>query len=246
MLWRYFFEVFYSISCLIPFKGMRLWVQRNKLFDYKAKLNALRKTFPKEDWRHFKLAKGGGSLAFITKSGHVFKIRKFHLTDDSIAKFTQEKRITDAVAGVLNIKIPKIEIHQAGIYTVYVTEFIPGRVLVTMPLGKICEHRTELANQLADIIYTLFNAKFPELDDLRPQNAPASDTGITHGDMCSNIIVDPKTMRIVGIIDWEYARFSSLRREFFGLFRVRKKMRLTDIAPEVMWKYFAKKLGTAK
>lgn len=42
--------------------------------------------------------------------------------------------------------------------------------------------------------------------------------------MCSNILIDPKTMVITGIIDWEWARYTPLDKEFCGLVRVRKKM----------------------
>jgi hypothetical protein len=44
-------------------------------------------------------------------------------------------------------------------------------------------------------------------------------------------------MDVVGIIDWEYAKYNSLKYEFFGIFRVRRKMRKTDIAPIAMWRY---------
>ena len=74
---------------------------------------------------------------------------------------------------------------------------------------------------------------------IKPTDANKNDCGLTHGDMCSNIIVNPETMDVVGIIDWEYAGYSSLMREFFGLFRVRRKMRMTDIAPIAMRTYWS-------
>lgn len=235
-MWRTFFNALYVLSYLIPIRAWRERFRRKKLFDYRAKLNALRHAFPNEDWRHFRLAKGGGSLAFIIPMGNVYKIRKFHTQDDSNAKFTHEKRITDAVAPILDIQVPKIKIHHVGIYTVYETKFIPGKILMDIPLTKIRAHREDIGAELGRIIYTLFNAELPELANIRPDGIP--DIGMVHGDMCSNILVNPKTMKITGIIDWEYAGFGSLKREFFGLFRVRRKMRLTDIAPEAIWEYY--------
>ena len=235
-MWRIFFDTLYFISYGIPLKRWREWFRCEKLFDYHAKRNALRHAFPHQDWRHFRLAKGGGSLAFITPAGYVYKIRKFHLKDDAFTKFTREKQITDAIAPLLSVRVPIIKIHQIGIYTVYETKFIPGVVLVNLPLNKIRAHREQIGKELGGIIYTLFNAKLPELADMRPEKT--HDTGIIHGDMCSNILIDPKTMKITGIIDWEYAGFGSLKSEFFGLFRVRRKMRLTDIAPEAIWEYY--------
>ena len=84
----------------------------------------------------------------------------------------------------------------------------------------------------------MFNTEFDSLNGMPDKNSKKKKTGLTHGDMCSNIIVNPETMDVVGIIDWEYAGYSSLMREFFGLFRVRRKMRLTDIAPIAMKTYW--------
>ena len=235
-MWRTFFNTLYILSYFIPIRAWREWFRREKLFDYHAKINALRHAFPQQDWRHFRLCKGGGSLAFITPTGYVYKIRKFHLKDDSITKFTREKRITDAVAPLLHVCVPRIKIHQIGIYTVYETKFISGTILVNLPLNKIRAHREQIGKELGEIMYTLFNAKLPELADMRPENT--RNTGMVHGDMCSNILINPKNMQITGIIDWEYAGFGSLKQEFFGLFRVRRKMRLTDIAPEAIWEYY--------
>jgi hypothetical protein len=237
-MWRTLFNILYFLSCFIPYRPWREWFRREKLFDYHAKLVALRNAFPRQDWRHFRLAKGGGSLVFMTPNGTIYKIRKFHLKDDSVTKFTREKRITDAIRSLLPVRVPNIKIHQIGIFTVYETKFISGKILLTMPLNQIREHRAQIGAELGNIIYILFNSKLPELNDLRPKGADKNDIGLTHGDMCSNILVDPKTMKITGIIDWEYANFSSLKREFFGLFRVRRKMRLTDIAPEAIWEYY--------
>ncbi len=236
-MWKAFFEFCYFWSYFIPGKKLRTRYRRDVLFDYKAKLNALRAHFSELNWSGFRLAKGGGSLAFIVENRYVFKIRKFHLRDNSIDKFSREKRITDAIARVLPVRVPHIELVQLGDYLVYKSEFIPGRVLVDIPLETIREHREKIGNQLGQIIYTLFNARLTALRDMRPKNAGA-DCGMVHGDMCSNIIVNPETMDVVGIIDWEYAGFNSLRAEFFGLFRVRRKMRLTDIAPQAMWEYY--------
>ena len=158
------------------------------------------------------------------------------MKDESVNRFTREKRITDAISPILSVRVPRIKLHTVGIYTVYESEFIPGRILMDLPLKQILGHRTEIGQELGKIIYILHNAKCPELNDMCTDMA--DDVGIIHGDMCSNILVNPDTMQITGIIDWEYARFDSVKNEFFGLFRVRRKMRLTDIAPIAMCEYY--------
>ena len=237
-MWRIFFNFLWFLSYFIPFPGLRRWWRTEKCFDYGNKLHALKKSFPGLRWGKFRLAKGGGSLAFIVDNT-VFKIRKHNRESDSQMKFEREKRITDAVAPILPVAVPHIDILNIDGYMVYKTQLIPGRVLVDIPLKRILENREKIANQITDIIWIMFNAEYPELNDLRPQNAD-TEIGLTHGDMCSNIIVNPKTMDIVGIIDWEYASFSSISRDFFGIFKFRRKMRLTDLGPMVMWKYAEK------
>ena len=232
-----FFDFLYVISFLIPGKKNREWFRRDKCFDYHNKLNAIRNARPDMDWAHMRLAKGGGSLAFIVDNT-VFKVRKFHKNDNSEKKFTYEKKITDAVAPVLNVRVPQIELIQAGEYLFYKTTFIPGVVLLNLPMKRIMEHNEKIGRQIGQIMYTLFNTDFPQLKSIKPKDANKNDCGLTHGDMCSNIIVNPDTMDVVGIIDWEYARYDSLIREFFGIFRVRRKMRQTDIAAYAMREYW--------
>ena len=236
-MWRMFFDFLYVISFLIPGKKNREWFRRDKCFDYHNKLQAIKHARPDMDWAHMRLAKGGGSLAFIVDNT-VFKVRKFHKNDNSEKKFTYEKKITDAVAPVLNVRVPQIELIQAGEYLFYKTTFIPGVVLLNLPMKHIMEHNEKIGRQIGQIMYTLFNTDFPQLKSIKPKDANKNDCGLTHGDMCSNIIVNPDTMDVVGIIDWEYARYDSLMREFFGIFRVRRKMRQTDIAAYAMREYW--------
>lgn len=236
-MWRTFFEFLYIVSYLIPGKNNRKCFRQNKCFGYHDKLNAIKQACPEMDWKHMRLAKGGGSLAFIV-GDTVFKVRKFHKHDNSEQKFTYEKMITDAIAPVLPVQVPQIELIWAGEYLFYKTKFIQGRVLLNMPLKKIIKNNHKIGTQIGHIMYTLFNTDFKKLQSIQPADANKNDCGLTHGDMCSNIIVNPETMDVVGIIDWEYAGYSSLMREFFGLFRVRRKMRLTDIAPIAMKTYW--------
>lgn len=236
-MWKPFFEFLWFISCFIPFRGMRTRFRLNTCFDYKNKLRAIRAVTPELDWKNMRLAKGGGSLAFIV-GNTVFKVRKHHRHDNSAEKFEREKRITDAVAPVLPVAVPKIELINAGDYLFYKTHFIPGRVLMDLPLKRIIAHNDKIGKQIGQIIYSLFNADLKSLHDMMPRDAKKRNLGMVHGDMCSNIIVNPDTMDVVGIIDWEYAYFNSLWYEFYGIYRVRRKMRKTDIAPIAMWEYY--------
>ena len=244
-MWKLFFDTLYFLSYFIPFPRTRRWFRDVKLFGYGAKKRALLTTCPDLAKQKMRLAKGGGSLAFII-GDTVFKVRKRHRLDNSTTKFMREKRITDAMRPFCPVALPHIDIVHAGEFTYYKTQFIPGSVLVDLPLEKIREHREKIGRQLGDIIYGIYNADMPQIDDFRTPNG--NGEGWIHGDMCSNIIVNPDTMDVTGIIDWEYARYSTLRDEFIGLVRVRRKMRLTDIQVEAICRYYelVKKHGGKK
>ena len=236
-MWRIFFEFLHLISFIIPGHKNREWFRREKCFDYRKKLNAIKQEFPKLNWKKMRLAKGGGSLAFIVDN-NVFKVRKFYENDNSEEKFMREKLITDAIAPVLPVAVPHIELVQAGKYLFYKTEFIPGQFLINLPLKKIIQNNEKIGKQIGQIIYALNSTDFPQLKKIKQCDANSKKFGLIHGDMCSNIIVNPKTMDITGIIDWEYAGYNSIWHEFFGIFRVRRKMRLTDIAPYAIREYW--------
>lgn len=224
-MWKLFFDTCYFISRFIPQQSNRTHFRDVRLFDYRGKLDALRGAYPEIDWRRVRLRKGGGSLAFII-GDTVFKVRKYNSETEGNERFRREQKITAALAGCLPVKIPHIELIKIGNYLFYKSKFIPGRVLVDMPLRKIRANEQKIGRQMGKIIYDLFNSNI--LPELRPANC--KNCGMVHGDMCSNIIIDPKTMDVVGIIDWEFAGYGPLGREIDGIDRVRRKMKKTNIA----------------
>ncbi len=157
-MWRAFFESLYFLSFLIPVPRWRRYFRRVKLFDYRAKRDALYTAWPQLRRQRMRLAKGGGSLAFIFDERTVYKVRKYCDRDNSVERFAYEKRITDAIVPILPVRVPRIETISAGEFLFYKTEFIPGRILVDLPLKHIREHREKIGRQLGSVIYTLFNA----------------------------------------------------------------------------------------
>ncbi len=241
-MWKLFFEFMYFLTYFIPSKKLRSWVRTEKLFDYKTKLNALKSNCPELNFKTIRLAKGGGSLAFIIENKIVFKVRK-HNDEATIIfpRFEREKRITDALRPYCPIMIPQIELVRIGKFIFYKTVFIPGKILINMPFNKIIKNQNKIAKQLANVIFNIFNSNPKEIADLAGNNVNKPGHGWINGDMCSNILVNPKTMDITGIIDWEWARYGLLKDEFFGIYRVRKKMTKTKI-PELVEKEYLKLL----
>ncbi len=221
-MWKFLFELGDRFFAIIPVKKWRVYLRKELLFDYRRKLNALRHARPDLNFRKMRLAKGGGSLVFIIEND-TFKVRKHVYESKEFKRFEYEKRITDAIRPFCTIEIPTIKFFESGGFTFYETPRIPGKMLVNISTHRIKKYQKQISRQLAEFIYKKSLADPKEISDLK--KAPTTPGySWTHGDMCSNILINPKTMVITGIIDWEWANYRETEREFFGLVRVRKKM----------------------
>ncbi len=229
-MWKLFFEICDFLCCLIPSPRIRNRIRTQKLFDWKNKYRALQKKFPDMIFRHTRMIKGGWNIGFIVDNKYVFKIRKFYDTSIPTDKIMREKRITDAFANISPLRIPKIEIVRAGKYTFYKYDFIPGKNLNTCSLKTITKHTDVWGQQLAEFIYAIHTARVPEIDDLRG-NTPGD--GWNHNDMCNNMIIDGKTKKIVGVIDWEYANWGFVENEFNNTIAFSSKMKKSGIIKNI-------------
>ena len=223
-MWKLLFELSDRLFAVVPVKKWRNWLRTILLFDYRRKLNALKKACPELDFNKMRLAKGGGSIVFIIDNKCSFKVRKRNNEVVNFDRFTREKRITDAIRPYCIIEIPNIEFITSDGYTFYKNKFIPGKLLVDVSSRRIRKYQTKISKQLAEFIYKKSFANPPEIADLR-NGEQKQGFSWNHGDMCSNILIDPKTMTITGIIDWEWAAYGETIKEFRGLVWVRKKMR---------------------
>lgn len=231
-MWKLFFDFCYFGSFFIPNRRRRENFRVNKLFDYRRKLQALRAVCSDIKIRHIKMIKGGWNIGFIINNKYVFKIRKkFDGADTS--RIVKEKRMTDAFRDVVPLKIPKIDIISYGKYTFYRYEFISGHNLTAFSLRTILKHQKKWAKQLAEFIFAMHNTFPKEIEDLI---TPEGDSW-GHNDICNNIIVNPKTMDIAGIIDWEYSGWNYLETEFENCIHFSKKMKQTNIKELIRQEY---------
>ena len=233
-MWKLFFEICYFACCLIPNKRLRNRLRTQQLFDWYGKYNALKKQFPDLNFHHTKMIKGGWNIGFIVDNKYVFKIRKKFDSGLPNEKITREKRITDAFQNISTIQIPKIEIIQTGGYTFYKYDYIPGKNLNTFSQKTIEKHAWEWGKQLAEFIYAIHNARPTEIEDLRGN---VIGDGWNHNDICNNVIVDKKTMRITGLIDWEYSGWGLLQTEFNNCVAYSKKVRKSGLKIAIMSYY---------
>lgn len=239
-MWRLFFEVFDRLAGLIPNKDVRERIRQKKLYDYRKKFNALRKVIPEHEFKKIRVIKGGWNIGFIINNKYVCKIRKFLDASVPQEKIIREKRITDAFQEILPVKIPKIDILISDGMTFYKYNFISGVNLNKMSQAKITQNQEKIAKQLARFIHTMHNSNMPELYDLKNSDGD----GWNHHDICNNMLVDKKTMKIVGIIDWEYAGWGPLDTEIQNCTIFSRKMRNTQIDALIRAEY--KKLSNKK
>lgn len=233
-MWKLFFETLDFLCTFIPSRTTRNRIRKEKLYDWRKKYKALKKKYPDLNFYRTKMIKGGWNIGFIVDKRYVFKIRKAFDANIPIEKITREKRITDAFTNVSPLRIPKIEIIKAGKYTFFKYDFIPGKNLNKFSLRTIKKYKQTLGKQLADFIYAIHNHKASEIDDLRGNTF---GDGWNHNDICNNIIVDKKSMKITGIIDWEYSNWDILENEFRNCVAFSKKMKKSGILTEIRQEY---------
>lgn len=232
-MWRVYFEVYDFLAGLIPNQKLREKIRKNKLYDYRKKFNALKHAIGKSEFKHVRVIKGGWNIGFIVNNKYVCKIRKYYDKNISSEKIMREKRITDAFANIVTLTIPKIDIIKSQGFTFYKYNFIAGKNLNRMPLRTISENGWRWGKQLGQFINEMHNADPLEIQDLKSGDGD----GWNHNDICNNIIVNPKTMDIVGIIDWEYAGWGTLETEFNNCTAFSKKMQESGIGVAIQLEY---------
>ena len=232
-MWRLYFEVCDFLAGFIPNRRLRDTIRRKELYDYRRKFRALKRALPRDEFKRVRVIKGGWNIGFIVDNKYVCKIRKYYDKHIPIEKIMREKRITDAFGPIVPIRIPKIEIIESNGFTFYKYDFIPGKNLNRMSLRTITENGWRWGKQLACFIDAMHNADPVSLADLKNGDGD----GWNHNDICNNIIVDSKTMDIVGLIDWEYSGWGTLETEFHNCTAFSKKMHESGIGTAIQLEY---------
>jgi len=233
-MWKLFFETCDFLCNFIPNRALRASVRKNQLHNWRKKFDALRAANPDLNFKHVRVIKGGWNIGFIVDNKYVFKIRKNFNHGEKFDRVIREKRITDAFAQIVDIRIPHIDIVPAGEYTFYRYDYIPGVNMNTFSRHTIRHHVRRWGSQIGTFIHQVHNAHPAGIDDLRGDDA---GDGWNHNDICNNVIIDPKTMRIVAIIDWEYAGWGKLSTEFLNCTKFSKKIKKSGIGAAIRDKY---------
>lgn len=235
-MWKLFFEIAYGLSFFILFPKARRHFRNWTLFGYHDKLKDLLETCPELVNKKMRLTKGGGSLAFIFDEKYVYRVRKRDFEATSVfPRLEREIRITNALRRFCTVPIPKIEIIHGKKFIFYKTEFIPGIILANLPEKTLNKYSDEIANQLVKFLKKLHSANPASIADLTDGD---KNKHWAHTDLCSNILINPKTLKITGVIDWEWAKWTYIAEDFHSLYNRRRKMRRTEIPIKTVIKYY--------
>ena len=142
---------------------------------------------------------------------------KFPLKDDGYAISKREERITNALRHISPIKIPKMEIIDFNGLAVRKYEFIKGVGYHRLDRNTQNANADKIAKQLAKFLYIVGKSDPKEIMDLKPKKSdkPSVMHGWNQNDLWDNFIMD-KDFNIVGIIDWEDAKFDDFHSCFVG------------------------------
>lgn len=232
-MWNVFFAVCNLLCNLIPSSVIRERVRHDKLFDWNKKYKALKQVCPYARFYNTRMLKGGWNISFVVKKQYVFKIRKFLKEDVDVDRIMREKRITDVFKDVLPVQIPNIEILNVGQYTFFRYNYIRGVNLNTCSLQTMRIHIDEWAKTIANVIFIMHNSRPKDLKDLVNNDGD----GWNHNDICNNIIIDKKTKKIIGLIDWEYSGWGKLETEIKNCDRFSKKLKKLCFSKKIEQEY---------
>ena len=232
-MWKQFFVLMDFLCGFVPGADRRAHIRARRLYDWRAKYNALRAAYPDMPFRHVKMIKGGWNIGFIVDKKYVFKIRKVFDKNTRMTKIQREARITAALYQVSPVRIPRIELVTAGPYTFFKYDYMPGRNMNTFSARTIRRYADVWGAQIGAFIHSIHNARPADITDLMT----GAGDGWNHNDICNNVIIDPKTMRVAGIIDWEYAGWGPLTTEFKNCVLFSKKIKESGILAVIEKKY---------
>jgi tRNA A-37 threonylcarbamoyl transferase component Bud32 len=209
----------YGISKKLGFYLRGIMIQ-----NLRTKIRAIKKQFPNFSFWRAKMMSGGANFCFLVDNKYVIKIKK-NYTHETEHYVMREKEITDAVRKSTKIAVPDIQVYKELGYLFSKYDLIDGKNLNTFSLDEIIQHREQLGRQLAQFIYAIHRA------------------GFSHNDMANNILVDPKTMKVTGVIDWEFATKLLQRNDSHDFYKLNRnnenKIKTSNLVIAVMREYYS-------
>ncbi len=144
-------------------------------------------------------------------------IYKFPLRRENYRELAlREKRVSDSLARVSPIKIPRVELINWRGQLIRKYEFLPGCTMRQLPASDVIKHKTKIARQIANFLHTVASSDPAEIRNLKPtpDATPGYMYGWFQGDIWDNFMLDPETYDVISFIDWEDCAFTSFASAF--------------------------------
>ena len=183
-----------------------------------------------------RVGRGCRNFVVILNNKYVFK---FPLFSDGKEISEREKRITDAFKKISPIKIPDMQIIKYKNIFVRKYEFAKGTLLSDVNPDLVNEHRSQIAQQIANMMYVIGKSDPEEIRDLKakPNDKPGYLYGWFQGDIWQNFMVDEQTFDITFFIDWEDTKFQSFLPAIHVASRTWEKRGYRYLGIDVMSEY---------
>lgn len=156
---------------------------------------------------------GCKNFVVIVDKNIVFKF-PFKTNGKDIA--IREQRITNALRPISSIDIPETDIIYWNNMAIRKYKFIQGISLESLSKKEKLQNIDIITKQLAKFLYEISSADPKEIRDLKrnPDDKPSFMYGWCQNDLWYNFIMDEKTLKIKGFIDWEDADFCDFHNCF--------------------------------
>lgn len=146
---------------------------------------------------------------------------KFPLMPKKYHDAVKEKLFIDAFRKYSPVPLAKPAVLKYNGTDVLKYQFIPGKIITELSPRETAPHAEKIGRQLGEFIYAISRTNPRALAEYKttPDAKPGFMYGWYHNDIGANFIVDPKTMNIVGFIDWAAANFCDFKHDFARAFR---------------------------
>ncbi|MCQ2598782.1 MAG: hypothetical protein MJ187_00150 [Alphaproteobacteria bacterium] len=122
----------------------------------------------------------------------------------------REERIVKALRNFSTIYVPTVETFNFGDKIIRKYEYVHGKNRWGVDRKKLLDNYEKYGHQLGEFIYKMGIVDPLEIQDLKGDyrnTTPGFMLGWCQGDIGDNYMIDPNTMEIIAMIDWEDARF---------------------------------------
>lgn len=156
----------------------------------------------------------------------------------------KEKLIIDYFSTIVKFKLPKIEIIKHNGMYIKKYDFIDGVSIDDANRKLVKANISKIAAQITDFLFTLSTANPSVLKKFIPAHSkkPGFLYGWGHNDIGGNFILNPKTMDIIGFIDWESAAYGDLMPDIIIATRHWDRRGYDSLGVEIMQQYAKKYL----